>query len=933
MRPLAILLVVVSCLAPGWTAASEPIAADERAAAEFFEKKIRPLLVKHCYECHAHDKAGDSGNFAVDSRAGLLKGGDRGPVLAAGKPEVSLFLRAIKYGDPKLQMPPEGKLPDAEIELLANWITGGAFVPEYGVAAQSRGREIDWPSARQFWSFRPLERVAIPETRSASCDSPLDSFIVAKLFEKGLAPSSAADKRTLIRRLAFDLIGLPPSPDEVAEFLADERPDAYERLVDRLLASPHFGERWARYWLDLARYVDDTPDWQKTTEQAWLYRDWVVRAFNEDRPYDEFVKLQLAADVMGIRIAQEENKALRREGEAPAEPQSSPTLNNAAAPQERRPPGAPEVGVAPEDYAALGFVGLSPQYWKELKLAPSVIEVIVADEWDERLDAVSRTFLGLTVACARCHDHKFDPITTRDYYALAGVFASTDLSDRPLLPSPLAEQVREARHKVDSLKESLKKVKDKESEEAKKIEQQIIDLRAATPQIDSPMAPTIEEASVFVMPDGPDATKLDIRKRQPRDLPVFRRGNPGNPGEIVPRRFLELFSHRGGNARRMDASSVRDIAVTDGRGVHPTVDSGSVASEQPRPFSQGSGRGELAAAIIHEAQALTARVIVNRIWSHHFGRGLVKTPSDFGQQGERPSHPELLDWLSGELVATPVPSPPSSGERARVRGPNGEPTSPLQSAEERTPHPNPLPSKARGEGTGEENPRTPTLSPQSRDEGTGAWSLKRLHRKLVTSATYRQSSSVVRSALPAPSSVLTLDPDNHLLWRMNRRRLDIEPWRDAMLAVAGNLNDALSGPALSLDLPTNRRRTLYGKIGREEQHDMLRTFDFPPPTSHSPARDLTTTPLQQLFVLNSSFVTGQAETVAARLNAETADASPRERFVRCYQLLFQRDPRDEEIQLGERFLTDPTTGGAVDPKRWRLYIQSLLGLNEFLFID
>ncbi len=249
-----------------------------------------------------------------------------------------------------------------------------------------------------------------------------------------------------------------------------------------------------------------------------------------------------------------------------------------------------------------------------------------------------------------------------------------------------------------------------------------------------------------------------------------------------------------------------------------------------------------------------------------------------------------------------------------MRGPNGDQALRPQSDEERTPHPNPLPSKARG-------------------EGTGGWSLKRLHRQLVTSATYRQSSSVTRSALPAPSSTFAVDPDNHLLWRMNRRRLDIEPWRDAMLAVAGNLNDALSGPALNLDLPTNRRRTLYGKIGREEQNDMLRTFDFPPPTSHSPARDLTTTPLQQLFVLNSSFVASQAEMLVARLNAETTNASTRERLVRCYQLLFQRAPRDDELQLGERFVTDPATNGAVDPKRWRLYIQSLLGLNEFLFVD
>ncbi len=851
MRSLAVLLVVASCLAPGWCAASEAVPIDERAAAEFFEKKIRPLLAKRCYECHAHDKAGDSGQLAVDSRAALLKGGDRGPVLVAGKPDESLLLKAVKYGDPKLQMPPEGKLPDAEIELLNKWIADGAFVPEYGVAAEKKAKEIDWAAAKQFWSVKPLGRVTIPEfwiadfglrigredrladgadspsiqNPQSKIRNPIDSFIVATLHENGLAPSPTADKRTLIRRLAFDLIGLPPSPEEVAEFIVDERPDAYERLVDRLLASPHFGERWARYWLDLARYVDDTPDWQKTTEQAWLYRDWVVRAFNEDRSYDEFVKLQLAADVM---------------------PETSP-----------------------EDYAALGFVGLSPQYWKELKLAPSVIEVIVADEWDERLDAVSRTFLGLTVACARCHDHKFDAITTRDYYALAGVFASTDLSDRPLLPSPLAEQVREARHKVDSLKESLKKVKDKESEEAKKIEQQIADIRSATPHIDSPMAPTIEEASVFVMPDGPDATKLDIRKHQPRDLPVFRRGNPSNPGDIVPRRFLELFS--------------------------------STAS---RPFQQGSGRREFAEALFHEARALTARVIVNRIWSHHFGKGLVRTPSDFGLQGERPSHPELLDWLSGELASGFVPSPPSAGERVRVRGPNGETTSPSEIDDGRTPHPNPLPSKARG-------------------EGTGAWSLKRLHRHLVTSATYRQSSIAVHSALLAPSSALATDPDNHLLWRMNRRRLDIEPWRDAMLAVAGNLDDSLGGPALNLDLPTNRRRTLYGKIGREEQHDMLRTFDFPPPTSHSPARDLTTTPLQQLFVLNSAFVEAQAAAIITGLSDGPID----DRIAIVYQLLFQRPPSDDERRIGTSFLAEAT------PERWRSYVKSLLGLNEFLFVD
>ena len=399
---------------------------------------------------------------------------------------------------------------------------------------------------------------------------------------------------------------MPPSTEEVAEFLSDPRPDAYERFVDRLLSSPHFGERWARYWLDLARYTDVTPTWLKNADQAWLYRDWVIRALNEDLPYDDFVKKQLAADVI-------EN-------------------------------------TAPEDYAALGLIGLSPTYWKELRLAPGVIEVIVADEWDERIDAVTRTFLGLTVACARCHDHKFDPITARDYYALAGVFASTQLADRPLLPSPLAEQIAEARQQFDKLEELLKAVKEKESDEAKKLKAEIESIRSSTPRFDERMAHTVEEASVFVLPDGPDMTKLDVRKGQPRDLPVFRRGNPGNPGEIVPRRFLEVLS--------------------------PMA---------PRPFTAGSGRREFAEALFRESRGLTARVMVNRIWSYHFGRGLVRTPSDFGAQGDRPTHPELLEWLAADFAG----------------------------------------------GIESDNPR--------------AWTMKRLHRQLVSSATYRQSSDTLVS--------------------------------------------------------------------------------------------------------------------------------------------------------------------------------------------
>ena len=850
MRQVAVLFLsgMISCSLFRLCAAAEPAGIDQQAATAFFEKKIRPLLIQRCDECHSTAKADESGHLALDNRTSLLAGGTRGPAFVAGKPDESLLIKAVRYLDPKLQMPPDGKLPDAEVELLSQWVRDGAFVPDYGNDVSRKSKEINWTVARQFWSFRPLTRGTIPAARSEEVANPIDSFIAARLREIGLAPAPPADKRTLIRRLSFDLLGLPPTPEDVAEFLADERPDAYERLVDRLLASPHFGERWARYWLDMARYVDFTPDWQKNTDRAWMYRDWIARAFNEDRPYDEFVRMQLAADLV--------------------------------------PDGDPR------DIAALGLLGVSPTYWKELKLAPSVIDVIVADEWDERLDTVTRTFLGLTVACARCHDHKFDPVTSRDYYALAGVFASTQVADRALLPSPLAEQVAAAQGKLDKLQESLKKQKDKESDEAKKLQQQIDEIRAATPQIDSPLAPVVEDSSVYVVADGPDATKLEYRKRQPRDLPVFRRGNPAVPGEIVPRRFLELFSAVTDVSARTNGSHGTNANDSTGIGDDGAGSESKRANSQDRtrlePFRQGSGRLELANALVNEARGLTARVIVNRIWLHHFGRGLVKTPGDFGHQGERPSHPELLDWLAGEVFRV---------QRSALREDSPRVDNPIEATD---------------------------LHSEHRTLKTDNSSLKHLHRLLVTSAAYRQQS---RLPSPPPSS----DPDNTLLSHMNRRRLEIEPWRDAMLAVVGNLDDRMEGAGAELSQPDHCRRTLYGRIGRDEQNDMLRIYDFPPPTTHSPARDTTTTPLQQLFVLNSDFVERQATVLATRL-LEPADATLPDRIERCYQLLFQRPPRPDELKLGEQFLS-AAGDGTKELDRWRWYAQSLLGLNEFLFVD
>lgn len=756
---------------------------------EFFETQVRPLLVKRCYKCHSTETGPENGALILDTAAGIAAGGSRGVMFKSEMPEKGLFQLVIGYDDPDLQMPPDGKLPAAELAIFDRWIREGAALPEYKTAPRPKTSRINFDEGRKFWSFQPLNPVPLPELPDRRwVHRPLDAFVLAKLNASKLTPNPAADRATILRRLSFDLIGLPPTPEELDAFVKDDSPQSYEHLVERLLSSPHFGERWARVWLDLARYTDDTPDWQNPTDRGWLYRDWVVKSFNDNRPYDQFVRLQLAADLL---------------------------------------PDVP-----PRDLAALGFIGLSPTYWKELRLAPAVIEQIVADEWDERIDAVSRTFLGLTVSCARCHDHKFDPISTEDYYGIAGVFASTQFDERPMLPPAEAQVVRIARQQVKQLNEQLKPFKAKNAPEAEVLERQIAEIRANTPHFDEPWAHVLKESSLYVVPDGADATKLEYRDAVARDLPVFRRGNPGNPGDIVPRRYLSVFQ---------------------------TPDSTG--------FKHGSGRAELAESLLTNSGGLLARVIVNRIWDQHFNGGLVRTPSDFGAQGDRPTHPELLEYLAEQFVA---------------RG----------------------------------------------------WDLKWLHREIVLSSTYRQS-----TAFRAEANAV--DPANHLLWRMNRRPLDFEMWRDATLAVNGRLKLDLGGPSRPVDDPENVRRTLYVTVAREELHPVMRMHDFPEASAHSPRREPTTTALQQLFVLNSPWMEQQAAAMWVRLQPLASDDV---RIETCYRLLFSRLPTTVEREVALRFLAanpEATAGGA-DAKpngpaqrelQWKDYLQALLGLNEFHFVD
>ncbi len=596
------LIAVAVCLSStAALIAQEPSPAD----LDFFEKRVRPLLVQRCFECHSAKTEKLKGGLLLDRREAIFIGGDSGPAAVVGDINKSLLVQAIRYDNDNVQMPPAGKLPEAEIAVLTDWVRRGLPFPKSSTVKASR-RAIDIAEAKKHWAFRPLEcGVSAPlsvvlrgenerqsKTIQSGSDRPhsqgsIDCFIRASQYERGLTPSSEASKASLIRRLSFDLLGLPPTIDGVREFVADESPDAYERLAERFLADPRFGERWARTWLDLVRYCDIGESWRTGEGQPWLYRDWIVQAMNEDVPFDEFVRKQLAADLL---------------------------------------PDAP-----PADAAALGFLGLSPSYWKELKLDYNVIKQVVAEEWEERIEAIGGTFLGLTLACARCHDHKFDPITQQDYYGLAGVLASIKIDDQPIIPKPLADRAASARGQIKESQTQLDKLlkepkptdnsPDEEKAKAADVAKQIEALRAkiaelqTTPHLNTPVAFGVTEASMLVLPDGPNRTKIEYKPSEPQNVAMQIRGNAANAGTVVSRRFVTVLS-----------------------------------SGEPTPFKNGSGRLELANALVTDAAPLVARVIVNRIWAHHFGRGLVATPSNFGTQGEKPTHPELLDDLAARFI-------------------------------------------------------------------------------------------------------------------------------------------------------------------------------------------------------------------------------------------------------------------------------------------
>ena len=543
-----------------WGLLAGPLAAADLTSAQrdFFEAKIRPILADNCYKCHSAVAEKVKGGLLLDTRESLLKGGDTGPAIVPGNPETSLLIKAVRYADPDLQMPKAKKLEDDQIANLVAWVKMGAPDPRSDTASAKKWSD----NKTNHWAWQPVKPVAIPEPHNSDwCQTPVDHFILAKLEENGFKPNPPADKRTLIRRATFDLIGLPPTPQEVQGFVDDSSAEAFAKVVDRLLASPHYGERWGRHWLDVARYSDTKGQPRRFFEDninpfAWTYRDYVIRSFNENKPYNQFIMEQIAAD----------------------------RLTSTAR--------------TPANLAALGFLTIGDHF-----------QGMQNDVINDRIDVVTKGFLGLTVTCARCHDHKFDPIPQKDYYSLRGIFDScVEPKNKPIIgpvsntPAYLdyyrqRQLLAQTESSIESSLPALRKNKDKESfkqarRELQKTEHAIDQLELTN--LAAPMRAMVLEDTV-----------------RGHDSPLFIRGEAGNRGEMVPRRFLQLLS-----------------------------------PPQRPVYTEGSGRLELARDIASPKNPLTARVMINRIWLHHFGEGFVPTPDDFGTMSEPPSHPELLDYLA-----------------------------------------------------------------------------------------------------------------------------------------------------------------------------------------------------------------------------------------------------------------------------------------------
>ncbi|MFN3651734.1 MAG: PSD1 and planctomycete cytochrome C domain-containing protein [Armatimonadota bacterium] len=862
-HPLLLSLVPAALLAGAAFAlaaeAPAPSPAPSAEQARFFESRIRPVLVSRCGACHGAKE--QKGGLRVDSRAALLKGGARGPAVLPGEPDGGTLLAALTHADGVPKMPPTGKLSDRELADLRRWIETGAPWPE---TRKPSGGEADGTH----WSFRPIRRPAVPRVKNqAWVRNPIDAFVLAELERRGLSPAPEADRRTLIRRVTFDLTGLPPTPAEVQQFLTDRSPDAYETLVERLLASPRHGERWGRHWLDVARYADSNGmDENVHYGNAWRYRDYVVRSFNQDKPFDQFIREQLAGDLLP----------------------------------------ASEQPARHEQLIATGFLSIGPKLISEVDSQKVEMDII-----DEQIDTVGRAFMGLTLGCARCHDHKFDPISAKDYYALAGIFKSTQTIDAWNKPrmwfehsiATEADLARKAEHerKVAAQKKTIAEVGARETELWKQ----------ANPGAELPKQPETafraegqaelkrlrEELAALekAAPEMPAC--MGVRDQKVVDVPVHLRGDFLTLGEMVPRRFPAV------------------LAGTD---------------QPPLPETR-SGRLELAQWIASPENPLTARVAVNRAWRWHFGQGLVRSTDNFGILGEKPSHPALLDYLAWAFS-----SPAREGGTERQR--DGESrtrnagSAPREAGVRNRSVPLSLrPSVANG----------PSVSPSS--PGGMGWSVKRLHRLIVLSSTYRMSSRHDPRAAE-------VDPENRLRWRFDVRRLQAEEIRDALLFTGGLLDPAMGGPALSLKNREyvfdhtskdntkydSRRRSLYLPVVRNHLYDVFQLFDFGDASLVEGNRPTTTVAPQALFMLNADLVMDAADALAGKA-LERKRLTPEQRVRVLYFEAYGRYATPEETARSLKLLSDlertvPGEGEARERRAWGALAHTLVAANEFIFV-
>ncbi len=809
--------------------AAVPLHAADTAGVEFFEKRIRPILVERCYECHSAQANKVKGGLRLDTREALLKGGDTGPALVPGDPDKSPLIKAVRYKNQDLQMPPKSPLTPGQVRDLEQWVKMGAPDPRAVAAVSPSGRrEINIEEGRKFWAFQPLANPVVAKIQSGR--NAIDAFILAKLAEKGLRPAPPADKRALLRRATFDLIGLPPTPAEMQAFLADQSPDAFARVVERLLASPQYGERWGRHWLDVARYADSNGlDENVAFGNAWRYRDYVVNAFNHDKPYDQFLVEQIAGDLL-------------------------PTAENVAVKHER--------------LTALGFLSLGPKLLAEPDKVKLEMDLI-----DEQIDTLGRAVMGMTLGCARCHDHKFDPVATEDYYSLAAIFKSTRTMDD-------LKTIAKWHEPLMALPEDFKANADHE----KRVAAQKETITKFIAEANRALLIALKTSTLPPKPESryPTNTTAELEKFR-SELARLQKEAPELPSTMGVTEAT--------NVVRAFPVHIRGSHLTLGKAVSRGVPPVMTISAQPKFAEQQSGRLELARWLASAEHPLTARVMVNRIWRWHFGRGLVASTDNFGALGERPSHPELLDWLARQFIAS-------------------------------------------------------------------GWSVKALHRLIMSSATYQMASEAAdasplvlfgkdRERAASRSSVSTgEDSENRFYARFHQRRLEAEEIRDALLSVAGTLDLTMGGKTLPLknrefvfdhtskDATTyaSLRRAIYLPVIRNHLYDLFEQFDYPDPAVPSGSRNTTTVAPQALLMMNSELVREAAEKFAAHLLAQTK-LSDAKRVELAYVKAYGRPPTVRELDRAQRFLGQNTdkNGGATGA--WEMFCQALLAANEFIHLN